>query len=170
MRQMSLAPAASSTARTSYPSSDFEASQDTVRRVSTEIDALWQLTETLATLVAHPVAALEHVTRTTGELTDAEAAAVLLHPGNELMLASRWGIVGVPLGYKSPDIRRLLDAAWTATASMPIRSGTHEIGCLWVARGSTPFSAGEQRVLRTLASVTSLALPTLVDARKATTH
>jgi hypothetical protein len=166
MRQTNLASSITSTARPSYGSGDVVASQTTVRRVSTEIDALWQLTETLATLAAHPVAALEHVTRTAGELTAAEAAAVLLHPGSELVLASRWGIVGIPLGYKSPDIRRALDATWTATASMPIRSGTHEVGCLWVARGGGAFSADEQRVLRTLASITSLALPSLVDTKK----
>lgn len=164
MRQLSMAPPSTNTARTTHvPSTPMHPA---TQRVATEVDALWTLTERLAALVPHPGAALELVTSTAGELTHADAAAVLLHPGSDVVLASRWGIVGVPLGYKSPEVRRTLDGTWAVTASMPIRSGSHEIGCVWVARSAPVFTAEEQRVLRTLASVTSLALPMLVDAEK----
>ena len=78
MRQLSMAPPSTSTARTAHvPATPAHLA---TQRVATEVDALWTLTETLAALVPHPGAALELVTRTAGELTHADAAAVLLHP------------------------------------------------------------------------------------------
>jgi HD-like signal output (HDOD) protein len=169
MHALNLAPPSTATAwtLTTTPGSTSEAACATTQRVSAEIDQLWSLTERLSSLVAHPGAALELVTRTAGELTQADAAAVLLQTGCGVVLASRWGIVGVPIGYKCTNVRRTLDASWAATASMPIRSGAHEIGCLWIARANPAFSADDQRVLRTLASVTSLALPMLLDGGRA---
>ncbi len=136
------------------------------RRTEIEIDALWQLTEQLAHFASRPVAGLELITQTAGELTHADAAAILLRPGAELVLASRWGAVGMPLGYKSADVDQSLDAAWPVTTSLPIRRGARDVGSLWIGRSAHAFSADEERVLRTLASVTSLALPTLTEPDK----
>lgn len=134
-----------------------------------EFDIVWRFTEEMAGLVAHPIAALDLVTRTAGEATGADAAAVLLHPARDAVLASRWGDVALPSGTKDPDLRRTLDAGWRATAAVPLRSGGREIGCLWVGRRTGSFDAEAQYVLRMLGSVTSLAVPVLLDAKPAPT-
>lgn len=131
------------------------------------MEALWELTEALADLLARPLTAFERVARTAAETTRTDAAATLIHTADETMLAGRWGDVGFPPGTTAPELRRLLDARWRTTAAVPLRRGTHEIGCLWVGCSRDALGADALPLLRRLGAVTSLALPALLDAAPA---
>jgi DNA-binding response OmpR family regulator len=103
--------------------------------------------------------ALEMVARAAGELTDAHAAALLVHAGAESVVVSTWGRTACTPGFKSPTPVVELDKGMRSVAHAGLRDGSTEIGRLWVGHSAAGrFDASVAERLEPIGALASLAI------------
>jgi len=129
-----------------------------LRRALQESEALRRIGCTLAA-ARDLKPALDVVTQATAELTQAEAAAVVLRSGIEVVLVSVWGTLKQAPGVKTGDLAAALGAGWEASISARLHENEAEIGVLWAGRSRPqPFSTRDGDLLDALADMTALSI------------